>query len=45
MNEFGETPSVHVWPDGHEEGQPFPEDFWDRVDRALISAGIDWERV
>jgi hypothetical protein len=45
MDEFGENPSLYVWPDGHEEGQAFPEDFWDRLDKALTAAGIDWERI
>lgn len=45
MNEFGETPSIYVWPKNHEEGEPFPEDFRDRLDKALEAAGIDWEYV
>ena len=45
MNEFGETPSIYVWPDGHEEGQPFPEDFWQKVTEGLRSAGIEWETI
>lgn len=45
MNEFGETPSIYVWPVGHEEGQPYPEDFNERLSKALADAGIAWERV
>jgi hypothetical protein len=44
-NEFGETPRIYVWPDGHEEGSPYPEDFWKRVQRGLDSVGIEWETV
>jgi hypothetical protein len=43
MDEFGETPTIYVWPKDHEEGQPFPEDFWDRLDAALKAAGIEYE--
>lgn len=45
MNEFDETPRIYVWPDGHEEGQPFPEDFWSLVTKGLRSVGIEWESV
>ena len=43
MNEFGETPSIYVWPKHHNEGDPFPEDFWDLVSEGLRSVGIEWE--
>jgi len=29
MNEFGETPSIYVWPEGHHDGEPFGDDFLD----------------
>lgn len=45
MNEFGETPSVYLWPEGHEEGNSYPEDFWERVNQGLKSVGIEWEAV
>jgi len=45
MDEFGETPTFYIWPEGHEEGQPFPEDFLDRVRKALTEAGLDFESV
>ena len=45
MDEFGETPSIYVWPKDHEDGTPFPEDFWERVDRGLRSVGIEREMV
>lgn len=45
MNEFGETPSIYVIPAGHEEGQPYPEDFWEKLGKALTDAGIEWESV
>ena len=43
MDEFGESPSIYVWPKDHEDGEPFPEDFWQRVRRGLASEGIDYE--
>ena len=45
MDEFGESPSIYVWPTGHEEGMPFPEDFWTVVGDALKAVGIEWEVV
>lgn len=45
MDEFGETPSIYVWPKDHEEGQPFGDDFNERVTRGLASVGIEWESV
>lgn len=43
MDEFGETPTIYVWPVDHDEGQPFPDDFWERLSAALSDAGIAWE--
>lgn len=43
MDEFGETLTIYVWPKGHQEGDPYPEDFDDRLTKALADAGIDWE--
>lgn len=45
MDEFGETPTIYVWPEGHEEGEPFPEDFNAKLSAALKAAGIAWERA
>jgi hypothetical protein len=45
MNEFGEFPSIYVSPKDHVEGEPYPEDFWDRVEAGLKSVGIEWETV
>lgn len=45
MDEFGETPSYYIWPKDHEEGQPFPEDFRERLHRALTEAGFEYERT
>ena len=45
MDEFGETPSIYVWPKDHVEGDPYPEDFWERVRRGLRSEGIESESV
>lgn len=43
MNEWGESPAIYVWPEGHKEGTAYPDDFWDRLGQALSSVGIDWE--
>jgi hypothetical protein len=45
MDEFGETPTIYIWPKDHEEGEPFPEDFWKRLGEALDAAGYEWETV
>ena len=42
-NEFGEDPTIYVWPCCHEDGEPFPEDFWQLVSTGLKSVGIEWE--
>lgn len=42
-NEFGDDPMIYVWPKGHEDGTPYPEDFWERLTEALRSADIEWE--
>jgi hypothetical protein len=44
-NEFGEDPSIYVWPAGHEDETPYPDDFWQRVTKGLRSVGIEWEPV
>jgi hypothetical protein len=43
MNEFGESPSIYVWPVDHEDGTSFPDDFNERLGNALAEAGIEWE--
>ena len=45
MDEFGESPSFYIWPKDHVEGDPFPEDFHERIRRGLASVGLDYERV
>ena len=45
MDEFGETPAIYVFPEGHEDGTAFPEDFWDKLGGILSTHGIDWEVV
>ena len=45
MDEFGETPSIYVWPENHEEGNAFPNEFWERLTEALGNVGIEWEAV
>jgi len=44
-NEFGEDPSIYVWPTDHEDGTPFPEDFYERLSKALRDNGFEWEHV
>lgn len=43
MDEFGETPSIYVWPADHKEGDAYPENFWERLSDALKAAGIEYE--
>lgn len=45
LDEFDECPTIYVWPKGAEEGWSWPDDFWQRVTRALASEGLDWETV
>jgi hypothetical protein len=45
MDEFGETHKIYVWPADHEDGDPFPDDFYDRLNTALAVAGFEWESV
>jgi len=45
MDEFGEDHAFYIWPQGHEPGQPFPDDFRDRVKRALAAEGLECENV
>lgn len=45
MDEFGETPTFYVWPKGHDDGSPLPQDFYPRVYAALAAAGFDAETV
>ena len=43
MNEFGETPVYYIWPKDHVEGDPFPEDFTERLYAALAAVGLECE--
>ena len=43
MDEFGETPTIYVWPIDHIEGESLPDDFYTRLGVALTAAGFDWE--
>jgi len=45
MDEFGDTPTIYVWPKDHNEGDPLPEDFYARVTQGLKSVGIEWESI
>lgn len=42
-DEFGEERSIYVWPKGHEDGEPYPEDFWARLWAALDAGGFEGE--
>lgn len=44
-DEFGEDPSIYVFPLGVDDGWVQPDDFYDRIDKALRSVGIGWETV
>lgn len=44
-NEFGEDPAIYVWPSDHVDGEPFPDDFYEKVTKGLRSVGIDWEHT
>ena len=37
--------AIYVWPKGHEEGDEFPDDFYDRLRVGLKSVDIEWEPV
>lgn len=43
MDEFGEEHSIYVWPLDQEDGEPYPDDFYDRIGKALDEAGIGWD--
>lgn len=45
MDQYGETDTIYVWPKNHEPGEPYPEDFYDKLRIALDGTGIDWETV
>jgi len=45
MDEFGEERAFYIWPSEHEEGEPYPEDFYERVYQALRDAGFNCESV
>jgi len=42
-NEYGEDPKFYVYPLDHEDGEPFPEDFYKDMTEALRSVGMGWE--
>lgn len=44
-NEFGDDPSIYVYPKDHTDGEAFPPDFWTRLSVVLENAGISWERT
>lgn len=43
MDEFGETPRFYIWPKGHVDGNPFPDDFHAKVHEALAAFGLEAE--
>jgi len=45
MDEFGETPTIYVWPTDHVDGEPLPEDFYKRLRETLAAGGFDYETV
>jgi hypothetical protein len=44
-DEFGEELSIYVWPKDHVDGEPYGDDFYERLTRALDSEGLAWESV
>lgn len=44
-NEWGEDIAFYVWPIDHEDGTPYPDDFYPAVRDALRAAGFDCEAV
>lgn len=45
MNEFDEEVSIYVWPKETEMGEPYGDDFYERLTKGLDSVGIAWETV
>lgn len=45
MNEFGESPAFYIEPADHVEGEPYPEDFYERLYEVLGAAGFYVEPV
>lgn len=45
MDEFGETPTIYVWPTDHEDGDALPDDFYDRLRTTLAAGGFSFETV
>jgi len=45
MDEYGETPTYYIWPEDHEEGNPIPAEFFDKLRDVLSAAGIAFEAV
>lgn len=45
MDEFGQSHSIYIWPMDHEDGQPFPEDFFEVLAKVLDANGFEWEHV
>lgn len=42
-DEFGEERSFWIWPADHEDGEPYPEDFYQKVAEALRAGGFECE--
>lgn len=45
MNEFGEFPAFYIWPKDHVDGEPFPEDFQERLYNVLREFDFEVEAV
>lgn len=44
MDEFGESPSIYVWPLDKEEGEwNFVDDVMPRLRECMKAAGLGWE--
>lgn len=44
-NEFGDDPAYYIWPKDQKDGEPFGDDFHERLTRALATENLDWESV
>jgi hypothetical protein len=45
MNEFGEEVTIYVWPTDVADGEPYGDDFYQRLTKALRAEQLDWELV
>lgn len=44
-DEWGEDIAFYIWPTDHEDGDPYPDDFYARVNKVLCDGGFECETV